>query len=68
MKNSNYFIGIRTRDLPACITVPQPTPLTVRNNPVSWFILNSEQASINSLVVRFSLTSQPIRIVQLLTL
>ena len=66
MKNFNDIIGNRTRDLPACIAVPQPTPLTVRNNPVSWFILNSEQASINSLVVRFSLTFQRIRIVQLL--
>jgi hypothetical protein len=25
MKNSNDVIGIRTRDLPACNTVPQPT-------------------------------------------
>jgi hypothetical protein len=25
MKNSNYTIGNRTRDLPACSAVPQPT-------------------------------------------
>jgi hypothetical protein len=25
MKNSNYIIGNRTRDLPACSVVPQPT-------------------------------------------
>ena len=27
MKNSNYTIGNRTRDLPACNAVPQPTAL-----------------------------------------
>jgi hypothetical protein len=28
MKNSNDDIGNRTRDLPACIAVPQPNALT----------------------------------------
>jgi hypothetical protein len=27
MKNSNYTIGYRTRDLPTCRAVPQPTAL-----------------------------------------
>jgi hypothetical protein len=27
MKNSSYTIGNRTRDLPACCAVPQPTAL-----------------------------------------
>jgi len=34
MKNSNYLIGNRTRELPACSAVPQSTiHLVVRVNP-----------------------------------
>ena len=34
MKNSNYTIGNRTRNLPACSAMPQPTtpPRAPRNN------------------------------------
>jgi len=33
MKNSNYTIGNRTRNLPACSAVPQPTapPLAAKD-------------------------------------
>jgi len=32
MKNFNHTIGNRTRDLPACSAVPQPTALLGANN------------------------------------
>jgi hypothetical protein len=36
MKNSNHTIGYRTRDLPACRAVPQPTaPLHAQNLEVA---------------------------------
>jgi hypothetical protein len=39
MKNSNDTIGNRTRDVPACSAVPQPTapprtPAIIRRNPI----------------------------------
>ena len=54
MKNSNYTIGNRTRDLPACSAVPQPTalPRTPSQNSVSlisthWKIILSSTALVN---------------------
>jgi hypothetical protein len=40
MENSNDTIGNRTRDLPACSTVPQPTapPRTTSLFGISWNI------------------------------
>jgi hypothetical protein len=46
MKNSNDTIGNRTRDLPACSTVPQPTmPLCTPTNNVGNY--NNSQYTIN---------------------
>jgi hypothetical protein len=34
MKNSSDTIGNRTRDFPACSTVPQPTMISRLSNPL----------------------------------
>jgi hypothetical protein len=44
MKNSNDTIGNRTRDLPACSAMPQPTappraPFFVRNCSEKWYVV-----------------------------
>jgi len=41
MENVNDIIGNRTRDLPACSAVPQPTapprdPTEIRTKDISW--------------------------------
>ena len=41
MKNSNYTIGNRTRDLPACTAVPQPTALRCAPLPHCYLIVNT---------------------------
>ena len=43
MKNSNDTIGNRTRDLPACSVVPQPTVLP--HAPSLYYITNHNQAT-----------------------
>jgi len=37
MKNSNDTIGNRTRDLPACSAVPQPTYMLMRGDYLTGF-------------------------------
>jgi hypothetical protein len=38
IERSNYLVGIRTRDLPVCSTVSQPTTLTRAPSPLVYYI------------------------------
>jgi hypothetical protein len=50
MKNSNNTIGNRTRDLPACSAVPQPTAPPLAPNVSSWYrISKTHRYSIHKL-------------------
>jgi hypothetical protein len=41
MKNSKHTIGNRTRNLPVCSAVPQPTPSRAQNHEPKGYILLS---------------------------
>jgi len=45
MKNSNDTIGNRTRDLPACSAVPQPTALPRAPNVRTWGTQNENSGT-----------------------
>jgi hypothetical protein len=59
MKNSDDTIGNRTRDLPACRTVPRPTaPLSTRGVPAVQHInMDGKQQTI-SLISGFMLQEE----------
>ena len=50
MKNSNDTIGKRTRDLPACSAVPQPTCEQTREEESKWeglgLLLENEEGGL----------------------
>jgi len=51
MKNSNDTIGNRTRDLPTCSAVPQPTALA-RAPPLPPSILHAEDKTVLTLLAK----------------
>jgi len=60
MKNSNDTIGNRTRDLPACSAVPQPTALP--RAPILPYIHSENTKRVSSLGLRIILlTSETVR-------
>ena len=53
MKNSNDTIGNRTRDLPACSAVPQPTalPRAPRVAPSTFRLAKADRAALTDTVL-----------------
>jgi len=65
MKNSNDAIGNRTRDLPACSAVPQPTALT--RSPDSVCISTKLFGNFAHIFLVCQKISQPDRVVGIAT-
>jgi CMP-N-acetylneuraminic acid synthetase len=55
LKNINYFIGTRTRDLPACIIAPQPIYAT--SCPIIKLTINEQHLWFNNQHCRPIITS-----------
>jgi hypothetical protein len=69
MKNSSDTIGNRTRDLPACTAVPQPTALQRApfiidkfKNRLIILLYKSEYSNTATLPVLFCLKENPIKV------
>jgi len=70
MKNSNDAIGNRTRDLPACSAVPQPTvlqraPCKIKAGPqkegtIRWVRMNHKILSCNPVLLHKIPSGRPI--------
>jgi hypothetical protein len=48
MKNSNYLIGNRTRDLLSCIAVPQPTALPRVHRVWMGYLIKMQKHTMHS--------------------